>query len=154
MCDACVVFLQCLENICIPLNIACVALIISCMHQEFFFFFFVRCCWSFYSLARLFWRSHSVCHIREAAYSAAEWAVLEPAVCLTECWRGKKRVGRLATGPSTHSLSLSPSFLSFFLSIYLSFSILGWPLSPLPTTAPVGSHARASLHHKNLLFSN
>lgn len=39
LCDACVVFLQCSENICIPLNIACVALIISCVHQEFFFFF-------------------------------------------------------------------------------------------------------------------
>ena len=109
------------------------------------FFLCCCCCWSFYSLARLFWRSHSVCHIRGAAYSAVVRAALEPAVCLTDCWRGEKRgeesAGRLATGPSSLSLS-----------VFLSLSPLSWPLSSA-NNSPIGSRSRYFIPG-NLLFSN
>lgn len=62
VCVCGVLFFKHSENICIPLNVAGVALISSCKHQGF-----------------LWWRSHSSCHITHAAWSAGAgmyWCLL------------------------------------------------------------------------------
>lgn len=75
VCMCVVLFFKHSENICIPLNPACVALIISCMHQGF-----------------LSWRSHGSSHItrclkrRELVLTRA--CLLQPALFQ---WRGEDK---------------------------------------------------------------